>query len=74
MNELILRMFAAVQNFRVTTDDERGQTLAEYGLIISVIGVAVVVVGIYTFRASIVSAFGSASSCLNAGTSGASTC
>ena len=43
---------------------ERGQTLAEYGLIMSVISIAVVVVAIMAFRAAINESFHEAWHCL----------
>ncbi len=43
---------------------ERGQTLAEYGLIMSVISIAVVVVAIIAFRTAINQSFHEAWHCL----------
>ena len=45
--------------------DEKGQTLAEYGLIMAVISVAVVVTAVTLFRGAIVTAFNSATNCLD---------
>jgi Flp pilus assembly pilin Flp len=45
--------------------DEDGQTLAEYGLIMAVIAVAVVVIAVTVFRNAIVTAFESAVDCLD---------
>ena len=45
--------------------DEKGQTLAEYGLIMAVIAVAVVVTAVTLFRGAIVTAFNSATTCLD---------
>ena len=45
--------------------DEEGQTLAEYGLIMAVIAVAVVVAAGVAFRGAIIGAFSSATDCLN---------
>jgi pilus assembly protein Flp/PilA len=45
--------------------DEEGQTLAEYGLIMAVIAVAVVVAAGVAFRGAIIGAFDSATNCLN---------
>ena len=44
---------------------ERGQTLAEYGLIITIISVAVVVLSMLTFREALVDAFYTAITCLD---------
>ena len=43
----------------------RGQTLAEYGVIVTVIAVAVVVVSTIVFRNQLVAAYNSASTCLD---------
>lgn len=67
IQELALRVLFAVQNFG---KDEEGQTLAEYGLIMAVIAVAVVVGAGVLFRSAIVSAFGDATNCLNGTTTG----
>ncbi len=45
--------------------DEEGQTLAEYGLIMAVIAVAVVVLAVTVFRNAIVTAFNGATKCLS---------
>jgi Flp pilus assembly pilin Flp len=45
--------------------DEDGQTLAEYGLIVAIIAVAVVIAAGIAFRGAIADAFNSAGSCLN---------
>ena len=45
--------------------DEEGQTLAEYGLIMAVIAVAVVVAAGVAFRGAIIGAFSAATNCLN---------
>jgi Flp pilus assembly pilin Flp len=46
-------------------EDEEGQTLAEYGLIMAVIAVAVVVAAGVAFRGAIIGAFDSATECLS---------
>lgn len=43
----------------------RGQTLAEYGLIITIVAVGVVVLSMLTFREALVDAFYSAITCLD---------
>jgi Flp pilus assembly pilin Flp len=43
----------------------RGQTLAEYSLIITVIAVGVVVIGMTVFRNELVGAFNTSSGCLD---------
>lgn len=44
---------------------QRGQTLAEYGLIITVIAVGVVVTGMIVFRNELATAFQTSSGCLD---------
>ena len=45
--------------------DERGQTLAEYGLILTVVAVGVVVPTMILFRTALASGFTSMTNCLN---------
>ena len=47
------------------TRDEEGQTLAEYGLILAVVAVATIVAAGIAFKGAIVSAFNSATDCLD---------
>ena len=69
LNELALRVFVALRGIGQTVEsrfqDEEGQTLAEYGLIMAVIAVAVVVAAGVAFRGAIIGAFSSATDCLN---------
>ena len=69
VSELALRVFVAVrslgQMIESKVQDEEGQTLAEYGLIMAVIAVAVVVAAGVAFRGAIIGAFSSATDCLN---------
>jgi Flp pilus assembly pilin Flp len=62
LNNLVLRVLTALQGFG---KDEEGQTLAEYGLIMAVIAVAVIVAAGILFRNAIVTAFNSATNCLD---------
>ncbi len=72
VTDLIVRMFIAFQGIGARAHDEDGQTLAEYGLIMSVIAVAVIVAAGVAFRGAIVGAFDSATNCINgAGITGA---
>jgi len=64
-NDVALRLLVAFQTMRARFADERGQTLAEYGLILAVIAVAVVVIAGIAFREAIVDAFGDATECLS---------
>jgi Flp pilus assembly pilin Flp len=65
INTLALRLMAALRAIESRTRDEDGQTLAEYGLIMAVIAVAVVVAAVVAFRGAIVTAFNSATDCLD---------
>lgn len=65
VNEALLRALTGFQNLQTRMKDEDGQTLAEYGLIMAVIAVAVVVIAVTVFRNAIVTAFESAVDCLD---------
>ena len=75
MNELALRVYVALkaigQSIEAKLQDEEGQTLAEYGLIMAVIAVAVVVAAGVAFRGAIIGAFSSATDWLNKASSSA---
>lgn len=75
VNELALRLFVALKSvgqlIESKVQDEEGQTLAEYGLIMAVIAVAVVVAAGVAFRGAIIGAFSSATDCLNKASSSA---
>jgi len=65
INNALLRLLAGFHGLQARTQDEEGQTLAEYGLIMAVIAVAVVVTAVIAFRTAIVNAFNSAVDCLD---------
>ena len=65
LNEALLRALAGWHNLEARLSDEEGQTLAEYGLIMAVIAVAVVVAAVIAFRGAIITAFNSAVNCLD---------
>ena len=65
LNEALLRVIAGVHGLHARTKDEEGQTLAEYGLIMAVIAVLVVVTAVVAFRDAIVTAFNNATNCLD---------
>jgi len=65
VNEALLRVLTGWHELQARTRDEEGQTLAEYGLIMAVIAVAVVVTAVIGFRTAIVNAFNSAVGCLD---------
>ena len=64
LNNAILRLLS-FQAPRIEFPDEKGQTLAEYGLIMAVIAVAVVITAVTLFRVAITDAFESATECLS---------
>ena len=64
LNEALIRVLS-FQAPQIEISDEKGQTLAEYGLIMAVIAVAVVVTAVTLFRGAIITAFNSASACLD---------
>ncbi len=53
--------------FHGTLSRERGQTLAEYALIVTLISVGVTVLGMIAFRTELVTGFNAMSNCLNGG-------
>jgi Flp pilus assembly pilin Flp len=57
MLQLLVKLASAVTS-------QRGQTLAEYGLIISVVAVGVVIPTVLIFRDELIQAFASATECL----------
>jgi Flp pilus assembly pilin Flp len=65
IKNLALHVLAALQSIESKVKDEEGQTLAEYGLIMAVIAVAVVVAAVVAFRGAIVGAFSSSTTCLS---------
>jgi Flp pilus assembly pilin Flp len=65
VNEALLRILAGWHGLEARLSDEEGQTLAEYGLIMAVIAVAVVVAAVVAFRGAIITAFNSATGCLD---------
>ena len=64
LNEALIRVLS-FRAPRIEISDEKGQTLAEYGLIMAVIAVAVLVTAVTLFRGAIIGAFNSASGCLD---------
>ena len=64
LNDVLLRLMTW-EAPQIKVSDEKGQTLAEYGLIMAVIAVAVVITAVTLFRGAIVTAFNSATNCLD---------
>ena len=54
LKNLALRALVAIQGLSAKVQDEEGQTLAEYGLIMAVIAVAVIVAAGVLFRDAII--------------------
>ena len=65
LNEALLRVLTGWHGIQARTKDESGQTLAEYGLIMAVIAIAVVVAAVAAFRDNIIVAFENATDCLD---------
>ena len=65
VNEALLRLLTGWHGLQARLTDEEGQTLAEYGLIMAVIAVAVVVTAVIAFRTAIIGAFSGATNCLD---------
>ena len=68
VSTLALRALCAAQARLARTDDEGGQTLAEYSLIISAIAVAVVIIAVIAFRVALIGTWNSVTDCLNGNT------
>jgi Flp pilus assembly pilin Flp len=65
LNNLLLRTLAAVQTRTHRFRDDSGQTLAEYGLIITVISVGLVLLAMMVFRGALAGAYNAATACLD---------
>jgi Flp pilus assembly pilin Flp len=63
-NEWGLRALVACQSLRRKLGDDEGQTLAEYGLIMSIVAVAVIATAVIVFRGALESMFHEAADCL----------
>jgi len=64
INTLAVKFLVALQQLAAKTTDDEGQTLAEYGLIMAVIAVAVIGLAVVAFRTAIIGAFNRATTCL----------
>jgi Flp pilus assembly pilin Flp len=60
-----LRLLVTWQQLRARLEDDEGQTLAEYGLIMAVIAVAVIVLAGVAFRSAIIGSFEDSTNCLD---------
>lgn len=63
VQDVALRMIIALQGVRLSRG-ERGQTLAEYSLIISAVAVATVVLTVIAFRTVLAETYNSVTDCL----------
>ena len=64
-NQVLLRLLVGLHSLGRSPQAERGQTLAEYGLLLALIAVAVVVGAVVAFRAAIVEAWDALPHCLS---------
>ena len=64
LGQLALRMYLGLNRLVERARDEEGQTLAEYGLIMAVVAVSVMVIAAVAMRGGIINAFNNASTCL----------
>jgi Flp pilus assembly pilin Flp len=71
VKRLSVWVLVALRDLQSRISDDEGQTLAEYGLIMAVIAVAVVVAAGVLFRNAIIGAFNSATNCLSAASTSA---
>ncbi len=65
LEQLALRLYLGLQGIFERAQDEEGQTLAEYGMIMAVIAVSVVVIAAVAFKDAIIGAFNGATTCLS---------
>ena len=65
LSDPLFRLLAAWQELRTRLLDERGQTLSEYGLLVTVISVAVVAIAVVAFREQLAAAYDAAAACLD---------
>ena len=65
LNEAILYLVVARHRLLARVQDDEGQTLAEYGLIMAFIAVTVVVGSVVFFRDAVVTSFNTATDCLD---------
>jgi Flp pilus assembly pilin Flp len=64
LDQLALRIYLGLRSVIERAQDDEGQTLAEYGLIMAIVGVSVVVLAAVAFRDAIIGAFDNAKTCL----------
>lgn len=64
VQDALLHLLVRFQVLAAHQRDERGQTLAEYGLVLSVVAVGAIVTSVVAFRDVFIGAFDTATSCL----------
>jgi len=64
LTDVAVRMLVAVHALESRLRDEDGQTLAEYGLITSVVVISTILLAVIVFKDAIIGAFNRASTCL----------
>lgn len=65
MNALPLRLGQAAGAVIERVRSENGQTLAEYGLVVTLIAVGITVLALVAFREVLIASFNAASTCLH---------
>lgn len=65
INEWALRALVSWQALRRKLGDDDGQTLAEYGLMVSFVVVAVIALAVVGFRGSLTTMFNNAAECID---------
>ena len=65
LSEAFLRVLTELQRLRIRFSGQEGQTLSEYGLLVTVISVGVVVLAAIAFREQLAAAFNSTAGCLD---------
>lgn len=64
VNHACLRLKLVAGGIYQRARSENGQTLAEYGLVVTVIAVAITVLAMVAFREALIGSFNAASECL----------
>ena len=65
MHNVLTYLSSHLVTVLAATDDDDGQTLAVYGIIMAVIAMGIVIAAVLAFRGAITSAFWSATNCLD---------
>ena len=65
LSDAFLRALTGWQRLRARLSGQDGQTLSEYGLLMTVISVAVVALAVVVFREQLAAAYDAAASCLD---------